>query len=127
MESNRKRRGFIKGKLMPFYKATPKSAPPTVRYSNNVKPPSHASTAYLVQQDYLQIPQPKKVSFMVPAAAADNANWDMLSQFDKLSGVAAADESVDAKATTYIFSVQERFKLERINSERVKFQDAYPN
>ncbi|GKV40611.1 hypothetical protein SLEP1_g48231 [Rubroshorea leprosula] len=111
MESNRKLRGFIKGKLMPFYKATPKSAPPTVPYSNNVKPPSHSSTAYLVQQDYLQIPQPKKMSFVVPAAAADNANWDMFSQFDKLSGGAAADESVDAKATTYISSVQERFKL----------------
>lgn len=119
MESNRKRRGFIKGKLMPFHKAAPKSVPPTVPYSNKVKPPSHSSTAYLVQQDYLQISQPKRVSFMVPAIAADNTNRDMLSQVDMLFGGAAADESVDAKATTYISSVQERFKLERINSERI--------
>ena len=45
---------------------------------------------------------------MVPAA---DYHRDRLSQFDKFFGV-VGDVSVDTKATSYISSVQERFKLE---------------
>lgn len=56
---------------------------------------------------------------MVPSAAYDNHvnrdNHQKLSHFETLFG----DESVDIKAESYISSVQERFKLERVNSERI--------
>ena len=126
MESNRKRRGFMKGKLMPFYRAA-KPSSTSVQYmtsSNKVmKPsqscPSAASVGFLVHQDYA-VTQPKpKVSFILPDTSRDS-----LVQFESLYGV-AVDESVDSKAATYISSVQERFNLERVNSERpsIKCQD----
>ncbi|PQP94478.1 uncharacterized protein Pyn_35386 [Prunus yedoensis var. nudiflora] len=124
MESNRKRRGFMKGKLMPFYRAA-KPSTTSMQYSSmgmassKVKP-SQASpntAAYSVDfMDYVIAAQPnQKVSFIVPAA--DHSS-QLKQQFDhKHYGAAAAgDESVDMKAATYISSVQERFKLERINS-----------
>lgn len=134
MESNRKRRGFVKGKLMPFYRAA-KPSTTSMQYSSmamassKVKPnqASPNSAAYSVgftfhqHQDYVIAAQPKqKVSFIVPAA--DHSS-QLKQQFDHkhnhnglYGGAAAAvDESVDMKAATYILSVQERFKLE-INS-----------
>ncbi|ONI19962.1 hypothetical protein PRUPE_3G308000 [Prunus persica] len=118
MESNRKRRGFMKGKLMPFYRAA-KPSTTSMQYSSKVKP-SQASpntAAYSVGfMDYVIAAQPNQtVSFIVPAA--DHSS-QLKQQFDhKHYGAAAAgDESVDIKAATYISSVQERFKLERINS-----------
>ncbi|PON95398.1 hypothetical protein TorRG33x02_089200 [Trema orientale] len=125
MESNRKRRGFMKGKLMPFYRAAkPNSSTTTttVQYTSKVKPsqssPSAASVGFLVHQDYV-IAQPKpKISFILPPESRDS-----VVQLDNLYGV-AVDESVDSKAASYISSVQERFKLERVNSERmIKCQD----
>ncbi|GAV64258.1 hypothetical protein CFOL_v3_07776 [Cephalotus follicularis] len=118
MESNRKRRGFIKGKLMPFYR----TAKPTVQFNSKVNPnqsyPS-SSFGYMAPQDYV-IAQPKpRVSFIVP----DN-NRDKLGNLDNPFGV-AGDESVDLKAAIYISSVQERFKLEGNNSERLKYQDQH--
>ncbi|KAJ4729483.1 Dynein heavy chain 1, axonemal [Melia azedarach] len=115
MEANRKRRGFIKGKLMPFYRVASKSSP-TVQYSSKVKPnqssPAAASVGYVIAQ-----PKPK-VSFIVPTHDNNNNNnnnnRDKLSQLEKLYGV-VGDESVDSKAASYISSVQERFKLERVN------------
>jgi hypothetical protein len=121
MESNRKRKGFTKGKLMLFYCSSPKPSS-NVQYSSKVKPsqtsPTTASVGY-VNHDYMIAPQKQKVSFIVPAA--DN-HRDKLSQFDKFFGV-VGDVSVDTKATSYISSVQERFKLERINSERKQLED----
>ncbi|KAH8519446.1 hypothetical protein Peur_038385 [Populus x canadensis] len=121
MESNRKRKGFTKGKLMHFYRSSPKPSS-NVQYSSKVKPsqtsPTTASVGY-VNQDYMIAPQKQKVSFIVPAA--DN-HRDKLSQFDMFFGV-VGDVSVDTKATSYISSVQERFKLERINSERKQLED----
>lgn len=106
MESNRKRRGFMKGKLMPFYRAA-KPSNSTVQYSTSkvVKPSqSSASVAFLHVQDCVVSAQPKqKVSFILPET----------------------DDAVDMKAATYITSVQERFKLERVNSERVKCQEMH--
>ena len=115
MEANRcKRRGFVKGKLMPFYRAAKPSS--TVQYTTKVKPsqssPSTASVEFLVHQDYYVFAQPKqKVAFIVQ----DNSR-DLISPYDNLYGM-PGDESVDTKAASYISSVQERFKLERINSE----------
>lgn len=111
MEANRKRRGFLKGKLMSFNRAAPKPSS-TVQYTSKVKPsqssPSTASVEFLFQPK-------QKVSFIVPAADS--------SQYEKLYGV-AADDAIDMKAGIFISSVQERFKLERVNSERVnKCQD----
>ncbi|PON61286.1 hypothetical protein PanWU01x14_146630 [Parasponia andersonii] len=124
MESNRKRRGFMKGKLMPFYRATKlnSSTTTTVQYTSKVKPsqssPSAASVGFSVHQDYV-IAQPKpKVSFILPHESRDS-----VVQLDNLYGM-AVDETVDSKAASYIYSVQERFKLERVNSERmIKCQD----
>ncbi|KAJ6424121.1 hypothetical protein OIU84_024990 [Salix udensis] len=116
MESNRKRKGFTKGKLMVFYRSPPKPSS-NVPYTSKLKPsqtsPAAASVGY-ASQDYMIAPQKQVVSFMVPAA---DYHRERLSQFDKFFGV-AGDVSVDSKATRYISSVQERFKLERVNSER---------
>ncbi|KAJ6965464.1 hypothetical protein NC652_003368 [Populus alba x Populus x berolinensis] len=121
MESNRKRKGFTKGKLMLFYRSSPKPSS-NVQYSSKVKPsqtsPTTASVGY-VNRDYMIAPQKQVVSFIVPAA---DSHRDKLSQFDTFFGV-VGDVSVDTKATSYISSVQERFKLERVNSERKQLED----
>ncbi|KAI6700858.1 hypothetical protein NL676_015182 [Syzygium grande] len=123
MESGHKCRGFIKAKLgLPFYKAA-KLPTSSVQYSSRVMPnqssPSAATTrvAFVVHQDVISQPKAQKVSFMVPDKGRDS-----LGQFDKLFGM-PGDESVDLKAANYISSVQERFKLERVNSERKKNED----
>ncbi|KAH7518917.1 uncharacterized protein LOC125424289 [Ziziphus jujuba] len=126
MESSRKRRGFIKGKLMPFYRAAKPSS--TVQYTSKViKPsqssPSASSVGYVHVQDYVisgQLPT-KKVSFMLP----ENSRESTFGQLDGTIYGVACDEAVDMKAASYISSVQERFKLERINSERPKCQDIH--
>ncbi|XWS40573.1 hypothetical protein CRYUN_Cryun17cG0007400 [Craigia yunnanensis] len=121
MESSRKRRGFIKGKLTPFYRAA--KPPPAMQYTTKVKPNQASSTtasvSFRVHQDYM-ISQPKQVSVILPA----DKNRENLSQIDNFFGV-TGDESVDSKAATYISSVQERFKLERNNSERIKLQETH--
>ncbi|EEF50884.1 uncharacterized protein LOC8271432 [Ricinus communis] len=129
MESNRKRRvGFMKGKLMPFYRSPKPTTTNVNQYSSKVIKPSQSSSTYNVvhhhhhHQDYIIAPPKQKVSFVVPAAAENNRADKLLSQLDKLYGI-SVDESVDVRTATYISSVQERFKLERSNSERVKFED----
>ncbi|KAJ7971712.1 Dynein heavy chain 1, axonemal [Quillaja saponaria] len=136
MESNRKRsRGLIKGKLFPFYREAKPCA--TLHYTssiNNVKPnqssPSTASVGFRVHhQDYFITHQPKpKVSFLVPATASGAANninncrdRDGDGDRDNVGQLNEDDESVDLRAATYIACVQERFKLERINSEKIKY------
>ncbi|KAF9681387.1 hypothetical protein SADUNF_Sadunf06G0220500 [Salix dunnii] len=88
MESNRKRKGFMKGKLMLFYHRSPPKLSSNAQYCSKVKPsqtsPTTASVGY----------------------------------FDKFFGVVGDVSVDDTKATRYISSVQEHFKLERINSER---------
>ncbi|XP_011009188.1 PREDICTED: uncharacterized protein LOC105114367 [Populus euphratica] len=111
MESNRKRKGFVKGKLMRFYRSSSKPSS-NVQYSSKVKPsqtsPAIASVGYVVHHDYTIAPQKQVVSFIVPAS--DNRQ-DKLSQFDEFFGV-GGDVRIDTMATSYISSVQERFKLE---------------
>ncbi|KAI4387907.1 hypothetical protein MLD38_000293 [Melastoma candidum] len=108
MDSNRKRRGFIKGKLAaPFYK-TSKSVS-TASYLTKAAPTVH--------QDHLTLTphhqQKHKLSFMIPDKGVDTT----LVHYDMLFGT-AGDEAVDMKAAKYISTVQERFKLERVNSGR---------
>ncbi|KAJ9152708.1 hypothetical protein P3X46_026243 [Hevea brasiliensis] len=106
MESNSKRSGFMKGELMPFYRS-PKPSSSNLQYTCIViKPsqssPSAPSVGFLVHQEYIIAPpkQNKGYTYGVPG-----------------------DESVDMKAASYISSVQERFKLEQSNSERIKHDD----
>ncbi|KAB5516236.1 hypothetical protein DKX38_026884 [Salix brachista] len=113
MESNRKSKGFMKGKLMLFYRSSSNPSSNVQSYSSKVKPSQNsqttASVGYVVHQDYMNIPpQKQKVSFILPAS--DNRR-DKLSQFDKFFGV-VGDARIDNKASSYIASVQERFKLE---------------
>ncbi|PRQ54291.1 hypothetical protein RchiOBHm_Chr2g0175871 [Rosa chinensis] len=138
MESNRKRRGFMKGKLTPFYRVSKPSSTSTttttsttskqssMQYmmSSKVQPsqayPLPSSVGFLVhnRKDYHVIAtqvqaQPKqKITFIVPPSPADRKQQQQQQQLDhNLAG----DEMVDMKAATYISSVQERFKLERNN------------
>lgn len=105
MDSGRKCRGFIKAKLgMPIYKAA-KLPASGAQYSSKVTPS-------VVHQDVISQPKAQRVSYMVPDKGRDS-----LGQFDKFFGM-PGDESVDLKAENYIASMQERFKLERVNSGR---------
>jgi hypothetical protein len=111
MEAIRKRRGFLKGKLMSFHRSAAAKPSSAVQYTSKVKPsqssPSAASVEFMLQPK-------QKVSYVVPADS---------SHYENLYGV-AADDAIDMKAGVFISSVQERFKLERVNSERVnKCQD----
>ncbi|KAK7290520.1 hypothetical protein RIF29_04998 [Crotalaria pallida] len=121
MEANRKRnRGFLKGKMTPFYMAPKPSS--TVQYTttkiNTSHSPSPASSVgFVLHQDYA-IAKPNnnpKVSIVV----ADNKG-DLVSHLEELYGL-PADESVDTKAGLYIAMVQQRFTLERKDAEQNKF------
>lgn len=100
MESNRKRRGLIKTKLgLPFYKA---AKPGT---TSQMASKQAVAAGYVAHQEYIiTLPKPK-ISF---------------------GGGAFGDDAVDLKAADYISSVQERFKLEMINSDRTECQDIIP-
>ncbi|KAI4339656.1 hypothetical protein MLD38_024573 [Melastoma candidum] len=72
----------------------------------------------VVHQDRLSLTphhqQKHKMSFMIPDKGVEMT----LVHCDKLFGT-AGDEAVDVKATRYISTVQERFKLEYVNSGRI--------
>ncbi|WCJ27452.1 hypothetical protein M5689_009195 [Euphorbia peplus] len=121
MESNKKRRGFMKGKLMPFYnnnnRSAPKSSSNNIQYSTKVVKPSQScpSMGFVVHHHHhhqvaAPAKQTNKVSFMVPSTETKR---------DKIYACVAVDEAVDFKAASYISSVQQRFRLETINSERI--------
>ncbi|XP_057722461.1 uncharacterized protein LOC130936413 [Arachis stenosperma] len=137
MEANRKRtnRGFLKGKLAPFYKSqTTKSFPTT---TTKVNKPNHSSPSSSLSssspssfgvvhhhQDYAvsQAKPNPKVSIIV---ADGRGGGDLMSRLEEFYGV-PADESVDIKAKIYISMVQERLSLERVNSNESipnKFQE----
>lgn len=135
MESNRKlRKGFMKTKLaMSFYRAA-KPSPPmpyttkpkpnnpnsatqirdtiTPQPKQNIAPSTASSVGFIVNQDQVTPQAKQKVSFVIP----DNGR-DSYQKFESPYGV-GGDESVDLKAASYISCVQERFRLERLNSER---------
>ncbi|KAK9120121.1 hypothetical protein Scep_018214 [Stephania cephalantha] len=121
MESGRKRRsGFMKAKMvMSFYRTTkPNPSSSTVQYSSKVKPSQ--------DQEFVVNPNMnnKKVTFLNP----DNGNVsrDHHDHYHHQSSATYSivggheDLNVDTKAASYISCVQERFKLERANSERFR-------
>ncbi|GAA0156170.1 hypothetical protein LIER_13723 [Lithospermum erythrorhizon] len=139
MES-RGQRGFKKGKLvMTFYRALAKP-PPNKKPTNMAPPPSTAvaggrqkpreqagrTTAeggggsqvnFIVKQDQVGPPTNAKVSFFVPEADHNNGGHGFYDKnFGDLFGV-VEDEAVDLKAASYISTVQERFHLERCNTD----------
>ncbi|GAB2278427.1 hypothetical protein Dimus_013111 [Dionaea muscipula] len=121
MDSSGKRRSFLKVKLMPsIYRAVMPS--PASHYASKVKskptpPATSSSVGYIVNQDL----KPLAVQQVSMILSADDTN-ESISQVDNYFG-AIADERVNMKAANYISSVRERFRLERINSERKAWQD----
>ncbi|XP_021727663.1 uncharacterized protein LOC110694803 [Chenopodium quinoa] len=114
MDSQHNRKGFIKGKLLSFTRASKSSS--NLQYSSRMRPnlssASVPSITYLVDhQDFN--PQPRqKVSLFVP-----EYNYKSVNEFESYFST-VDDENVNMKAANYISSVRERIKLERINSER---------
>lgn len=109
METNRKRsRGFLKGKLAPFYRA-PK--PSEYSTTTNVKPnhasPSPVSVGYVLHQHQETQRSPKVI------VVSDKCH-------SSYYGLPPPDEGVDAKAELYISMVQQRFMLERLNAEALQ-------
>ena len=103
MESNRssKRKGLAKSKML-------KSL---YRGSAKPKPDSSSTTAgfIIVKQDQVFPHHMPKVAFAaVPGRDA---------KLDNFYAGGGGDEAVDAKATRYISTVRERFRLELINSD----------
>lgn len=81
---------------------------------------SFSSTAvdFILNQEQVTIPQNPKVSFYFPQDE-NSIDRDFKSSSTTYNYAGKLDnESVDLKAANYISSVQERFRLERINSER---------
>ncbi|MCL7028562.1 hypothetical protein MKW94_013981 [Papaver nudicaule] len=105
---NRKRRGFIKGRIiLSLYRTSaPKPTASTFQFSTQVKP------SY---ENEFVVPQASSNKKVLSFLKTDNIVRD--------SYVGAGDNNVDMKASNYISYVQERFKLERVDSERRKYQD----
>ncbi|KAI3699928.1 hypothetical protein L2E82_44536 [Cichorium intybus] len=115
--STKMRKGFIKGKLvMSFYRASRPPTTTTVKTGHNMTtgqkmapPPS----SLIMNQEKVN-PQPQhKFSYVIPQTTGTYG------MFDNPYGV-VVDEAVDAKAANYISYVQERFKLEHVNTELVE-------
>ncbi|KAL8538455.1 hypothetical protein ACS0TY_000455 [Phlomoides rotata] len=117
MDSTRsKRRSFPKSKLIrSFYRAATKPSGSAAQpYSSKSSPaPSSAAPVgfIIVNQDQVFPQQTSKVAFVVTDRNRDS--YGKLENF-----YAADDEGVDDKASKYISGVQERFRLEGVNSER---------
>lgn len=132
MDSNRtKRRSFSKPKLIikslyraakPSTAANSAATPYEVGVTNQpTKPkpapsPSSAAVGFIIVNQEQVFPQPApKLSYVM---AERNRG-----RMENFYGGAVDDEGVDAKAAKYISTVQERFRLERVNSERKNYQD----
>ncbi|KAL1539891.1 hypothetical protein AAHA92_24320 [Salvia divinorum] len=124
MDSSRtKRRSFSKSKLIkslyraakPSAAANSSPAPYEFGVTNPSKPAPPPAVGFIIVNQEQAFPQPApKVSFVVA-----ERNRGRAENFC----AAAADEGVDAKAAKYISAVQERFRLEHVNSERKNYQD----
>ncbi|KAK4347709.1 hypothetical protein RND71_034048 [Anisodus tanguticus] len=74
---------------------------------------SSAAVDFILNQEKVTVPQKPKVSLYIPPDSTDTPTYHNYAKLDS--------ESVDLKAASYISSVQERFRLEHINSERKQF------
>ncbi|KAL4192385.1 hypothetical protein AMTRI_Chr06g194050 [Amborella trichopoda] len=123
MESNRKPRGFIKGKLvMSLHRASKPTSP--VQNSNKVNPSPPTTSVQFVIDKKSTIPQiaQKKT---IDAKANEVGRFNSFESNTIVSGGGNGEESVDKRAEVYISYVQERFRLERVESDRRKFQDMH--
>ncbi|CAL1358406.1 unnamed protein product [Linum trigynum] len=131
METNgRKRKGFMKNKLMPFYKSPASANPPPSQQPNprnNVQYYSQSTTTTtttISPSSAVLLPH-NTVSFQAAAVEVKLPRRQQ-QQVDhcpsKFFGV-VGDCRIDTKASTYISAVQERFKLERLDPDRVVIID----
>ncbi|WMV15249.1 hypothetical protein MTR67_008634 [Solanum verrucosum] len=140
MESSRKRLGLIKGKLVKsLYRAAAVASKPIQHdgfVANQVM--DRPSTIHHLHQNQNHQPIKQKLvpynpnsttfsSSTTSAAPPDQSTHDREYSNSSSSTSTATtyyakatldNESVDLKAASYISSVQERFRLERVNSER---------
>lgn len=113
----------MKGKLvMSFYRAS--KTPCSVQFSSKIKqnpPASTASVGFHVDEKKFAISSsPMKQKPLVIAMEGD-AYSDFVGHVEGTNGASASvagDESVDLRAATYISYVQERFRLERMDSRK---------
>lgn len=81
-----------------------------------------AAVDFILNQDQVTIPHKPKISFYVPPdQSTDSSSSNSSSTTTATTYYANTmldNDSVDLKAASYISSVQERFRLERTNSER---------
>ncbi|OIT22739.1 hypothetical protein A4A49_31267 [Nicotiana attenuata] len=78
---------------------------------------SSDAVGFIVNQEQAAPPLKPKVSYYIPPQSTVGSNGSTTGR-GTYYGKIDTDESVDLKAANYITSVQERFKLERLNSER---------
>ncbi|XP_060192617.1 uncharacterized protein LOC132622101 [Lycium barbarum] len=82
---------------------------------------SSAGVDFIMNQEQVTIPHKPKISFYISPTpeSTDREYSNSSTTATTYSNYAKVDnENVDLKAANYISSVQERFRLERINSER---------
>ncbi|KAK9117582.1 hypothetical protein Sjap_016529 [Stephania japonica] len=111
--------------VMSFYRTTKptSSSSSTVQYSSKVKPSQ--------DQEFVVNPSVnnKKVTFLNPDIGSvsrdhhDHYHHQSSAIYSIVGG--HEDLNVDTKAASYISCVQERFKLERANSERFRTSTAH--
>lgn len=117
MDSQHRRRGFIKGmRLFSFSRASKSCS--GVQYTSRMKPSYQSSASvppitYLVDHKDTKPKGRPKVSLFVPEYH-DSSSFNELESYLSSAG----DENVNMKAASYISTVREKFKLERMNSER---------
>ncbi|CAI0457782.1 unnamed protein product [Linum tenue] len=106
---------------MPFYKSPP-AANPAPRQQPN---PRNNMQTTISPSSAVQLPQ-NTVSFFTTAATEVKPMQRRRQQVDhcpsKFFGV-VGDCRIDTRASTYISAVQERFKLERLDPDRVVIID----
>ncbi|CAL5370417.1 unnamed protein product [Camellia sinensis] len=122
--SNRARKGFTKGKLvMSFYQAAkPQSTSSTVQYNNssssNSNSNSNSNSGVVINHDKYVAAQPRLHKVSEISGLDDSSCTTTTFENNHHYGVVAGDESVDLKAASYISCVQERFRLDWVNSKR---------
>ncbi|XP_042478925.1 uncharacterized protein LOC122059918 [Macadamia integrifolia] len=120
MEANRKRKAFMKAKMVVAIYRAAKPSSNTVQYSSKVKPTP--SSSFVVDEDNFSIPAPKpKLSDANSESFHDHS---INGYMNNLYG-AGGDENVDMRAASYISCVQERFRHEHADTDWRKYQETH--
>ncbi|GMH23872.1 hypothetical protein Nepgr_025715 [Nepenthes gracilis] len=110
MDSNNKRRGFVKPKLMSsISRAANHFTSKVVRAPNR----SSSSVSYIANLD--MAPQPVYTASTVIFSDGGLVHDDNTGQLGEYFG-AIADDRIDMKAASYINCVRERFRIEQTQS-----------